>query len=278
MVLPVPCTDHASVGLQANERRVEVATKTSSGTMLFSTVVVLEEPPNPGNEIEVESTPVILEATDMLEDAVTRSGLLWNYRGTFKGSFERSMRYLLRKFKPDFLVLLETHVAGHKAGEICRRQRFDRFERVKAQDVYGGDFNVVRSLEERIGGSGQLSPDIAEFNEWIDRHQLIDMRFEGTPYTWARGSKTDVLVQKRLDRVLLNETSRIQWPEAYHLLKLCSDHNPLLVRFDGKPQRNHCRGPFRFQAMWLSHPNFKEVLNTNWRKEENLPNALVFAG
>ncbi|KAL8138450.1 hypothetical protein V2J09_004451 [Rumex salicifolius] len=44
----------------------------------------------------------------------------------------------------------------------------------------------------------------------------------------------------------------------------------------GSPQENFCRRPFHFQAMWHSHPTFNDVLIENWRKEDSLPNALVF--
>ncbi|KAL8129251.1 LOW QUALITY PROTEIN: hypothetical protein V2J09_018406 [Rumex salicifolius] len=70
------------------------------------------------------------------------------------------------------------------------------------------------------------------------------------------------MVQKRLDRVFLNSSGRLKWGEAYvqHLLRVCSDHNPLLIHFEGRP-------PFRFQTpLHVALDDLKGKLG-NWNKE-----------
>ncbi|KAL8161277.1 hypothetical protein V2J09_012766 [Rumex salicifolius] len=142
--------------------------------------------------------------------------------------------------------------------------------------VLGGDFNVIQSLNERKGGSNILSADSIHFGDWIHRNNLIDLGFHGSPFTWARGSEAVGLIQKRLDRVLVNMVGRLCWPEAvvHYLPRFCSDHNPLLIQFKGRPSGDPCRRPFRFQAAWISHPRFHDFLTDKWKSREDLPVAL----
>ncbi|KAL8151250.1 hypothetical protein V2J09_021058 [Rumex salicifolius] len=78
--------------------------------------------------------------------------------------------------------------------------------------------------------------------------------------------------KKRLDCVFLNVAGRLRWSEAFvqHLPRFYSDHNLLLIPFNGRtngsPQRRTC--------VWLSHPNFNEFLASKWKTNDELPNAL----
>lgn len=52
-----------------------------------------------------------------------------------------------------------------------------------------------------------------------------------------------------------------------------SDHHPLLILMSGENVGNQNR-PFRFEAVWLLHEGFRDVINSKWRRnvhvEENL--------
>ncbi|KAL8166809.1 hypothetical protein V2J09_008308 [Rumex salicifolius] len=132
----------------------------------------------------------------------------------------------------------------------------------------GGDFNCIIDSSERQGGSGYLHNDSAVFLNLINTVGLIDMGFCGQNFTWSRGNKVENHVAKRLDRVLLNSDARLQCPEAFvrHLPKFGSDHTPLLVSFESPENRYQRRRPFRFEAAWLSHPDFHSFLDQNWPK------------
>lgn len=69
---------------------------------------------------------------------VSMIGILWNCLGTVKASFRRSSRYLLRKYKPDFIALFETHCAGDQAQSICDKLGFDSGDRVEGEGQSGG--------------------------------------------------------------------------------------------------------------------------------------------
>ena len=46
------------------------------------------------------------------------------------------------------------------------------------------------------------------------------------------------------------------------LPRICSDHCPLLVRLSDFEVSSH--RPFRFQSMWLEHPDFIAIVRRIW--------------
>lgn len=142
--------------------------------------------------------------------------------------------------------------------------------------VVGGDFNTILRLDERTGGNGRLSPDSLAFGEWINDLSLIDMGFKGGPYTWRRGRVESNFIAKRLDRVLCNPEARLKWQEAVvaHLPFLSSDHVPLYLQLSPINFTNPRRRPFWFEAAWLSHEGFKELLRNSWDASITTPEAL----
>ncbi|XP_023639459.1 uncharacterized protein LOC111830917 [Capsella rubella] len=142
--------------------------------------------------------------------------------------------------------------------------------------MIGGDFNTIVRIDERVGGNGHLSPDSLAFGEWINELELIDMGFRGPQFTWRRGRVQRTYVAKRLDRVLCCAHTRLKWQEARvsHLPFLSSDHTPLYVQMSPGVEGNSKRRPFRFEAAWLQHPGFKELLLNSWNGELRTPDAL----
>lgn len=149
-------------------------------------------------------------------------------------------------------------------------------EGVEGPVVIGGDFNTIVRLDERTGGNGRLSTDSLAFGEWINDLSLIDMGFRGNQYTWRRGRAENTFVAKRLDRVLCCAQARLQWQEAIvtHLPTLASDHTPLYLQFSPTRNMNASRRPFRFEAAWLTHPGFKELLDASWNRNIDTREAL----
>lgn len=142
--------------------------------------------------------------------------------------------------------------------------------------VIGGDFNTIVRVDERTGGNGRLSPDSLAFGEWINDLSLIDMGFQGNQFTWKRGRSENSFVAKRLDRVLCCAHARLKWQEAMvtHLPSLASDHAPLFIRLSPEVTGNASRRPFRFEAAWLKHAGFQELLETSWNRTINTRDAL----
>ncbi|XP_022574359.1 uncharacterized protein LOC111215241 [Brassica napus] len=106
---------------------------------------------------------------------------------------------------------------------------------------------------------------------------MVDMGFRGNTFTWRRGKDTRNFVAKRLDRVLGNAQTRVRWQEAVvsHLPFLASDHAPIYVQLAPEQRGNPGRRPFRFEAAWLKHEGFKELLLASWNGEMHTPEALA---
>ncbi|CAA7049547.1 unnamed protein product [Microthlaspi erraticum] len=162
-------------------------------------------------------------------------------------------------------------VAVYAAPSVSRRaglwgQLRDLIQGVSEPIIVGGDFNTIVRIDERTGGNGRLSPDSLAFGDWINELSLIDMGFKGNQYTWKRGKEERFFVAKRLDRVLCCAQSRLKWQEATvtHLPFLSSDHAALYLQFVPEVHGDARRRPFRFEAAWLSHSSFKELISASW--------------
>lgn len=105
---------------------------------------------------------------------------------------------------------------------------------------------------------------------------LIDMGFKGNRFTWRRGRVEQNYVAKRLDRVFCCPHLRIKWQEATvsHLPFMASDHAPVYVQLSPAMKGNPGRRPFRFEAAWLSHESFKEMLTLSWQGDLKTREAL----
>ncbi|GJU38233.1 RNA-directed DNA polymerase, eukaryota [Tanacetum coccineum] len=122
-----------------------------------------------------------------------------------------------------------------------------------------GDFNEVRSIEERWGSVFNVQGAKA-FNSFISSSGLIDIQLEGYSFTWAHPSATNM---SKLDRFLISNGLLSTFPL---ILAICldrhlSDHRPILLReviSDFGPT------PFRFYHSWLGLPGFDELVKNSW--------------
>ena len=94
--------------------------------------------------------------------------------------------------------------------------------------IIGGDFNLVRRVEEKSSGNVDVRFMVA-FNDMIDDTELLKLHRGGSRYTWT--NKQVDPIQSVLDRVLVNNN----WEDKYPLVRVTSitrigsNHNPLIV-------------------------------------------------
>ncbi|KAJ1387751.1 Ribonuclease H-like superfamily [Sesbania bispinosa] len=132
--------------------------------------------------------------------------------------------------------------------------------------IVTGDFNEVL-LPSEVQGCNYIRSRADKFAQTLDRCALMDLGSTGGIFSWVRRTVNGCNMAKRLDRVLVNQTWRLSYPEAYvEMLPRCfSDHSPLLVRLRGSSNERGPR-PFRFLAAWTSHPGYKMVVEGAWNK------------
>jgi exonuclease III len=71
--------------------------------------------------------------------------------------------------------------------------------------ILGEDFNIIRSLEEKKGGSRRLDQDSYDFNSLIDDIHLIDLEVNNDIHTWTNRRTGVHKIACKLDRFLLSE-------------------------------------------------------------------------
>ncbi|KAF9603180.1 hypothetical protein IFM89_034513 [Coptis chinensis] len=94
-----------------------------------------------------------------------------------------------------------------------------------------GDLNVTISNEESLGGKPYEYQDGEPAHTIINDLALIDIGFQGYPYTWSNKRTSPDNIQKRLDRALVNTDWFTLFPDAtlVHKAAIGSDHCPILL-------------------------------------------------
>ncbi|CAA7029675.1 unnamed protein product [Microthlaspi erraticum] len=215
-------------------------------------------------------------------DATGQSGGLWLLWRTSIGDVvvvEASDQFIhARIANGDEIVHV---IAVYASPTVSRRSGlWDELRRVigglDGPVLVGGDFNTIVRVDERSGGNGCLSPDSLAFGEWINDFSLIDMGFRGNQFTSRRGKVVRHFVAKRLDRVFYCAHARLKWQEAVvtHLPFLSSDHAPLYIQLSPEIAGDPRRRPFRFEAAWLKHDGFQDLMKASWKGDLNTNVAL----
>jgi len=120
-----------------------------------------------------------------------------------------------------------------------------------------GDFNFVRSVEERRGRNvffRQLDAD--NFNNFIDGCFLIDLPLYGRLFTWYRG---DGISMSRLDRFLLSGKWCESWPNCIQVANQrgLSDHVLVVLDVDDS---NWGPRPLRMLKCWSDFRGYSEFV------------------
>ncbi|XP_057436703.1 uncharacterized protein LOC130729089 [Lotus japonicus] len=131
----------------------------------------------------------------------------------------------------------------------------------------GGDFNSVRSEDERRGitvNSGPQRRDMVEFNRFIEEMEVLDLPLSGRKYTWVRPNGQ---AQSKIDWFLLSLEWLAKWPHSVQLglNREFSDHCPVLLRSiyqDWGPK------PFRVMNCWMKDHRFEEVVKKAWEEQQ----------
>ena len=127
--------------------------------------------------------------------------------------------------------------------------------------IIGGDFNMVRSHEDKNNGViDQTCCD--RFNSWIDDCGLIDMNLIGRKYTWTNNQ--DEVILSHIDMIFCTTNFNLIFPLATckALPRSPSDHTPLLWE-DGEDQ-DIGKPKFRFEKWWLKQSQFADLVKNCW--------------
>jgi exonuclease III len=199
--------------------------------------------------------------------------------------WKRSVDVILRSFgrrhidvditREDGTVWRMTGVYGESQGDR-KHETWRMMRALKQQHQDGrpwlclGDFNEILSNSEKQGGVPQPLVCMDNFKDALHACDLVDIGFEGDPFTWRNNSKVaKTYICERLDRATANTewctlfpSFRVVNGEHFH-----SDHRPVIVYLedDGMRQRPNKKGPFRFEARWLQEEGCDGIVEKAWK-------------
>lgn len=121
-----------------------------------------------------------------------------------------------------------------------------------------GDFNAILHPGEKLGGSKKTKKKHSDFKKMVVDAGLIDLGYSGPAYTWTNYQQGSNLILERLDRALAMVDWTVSFPKSaiFHLPRINSDHNPILIRTESRPRNQ--RKAFKVENWWMMRHDFQE--------------------
>lgn len=128
--------------------------------------------------------------------------------------------------------------------------------------ILAGDMNDILSHDEKWGGIRRGEFSFRVFRDFVNRNRLIDIGFEGIPWTWCNNWEGDGEIKERLDRVLCTTEWRKGHGKAkcVHIQNEASDHCMILL--DTEPKSRKWKRRFYFDRSWLQHKEVGNIIKT----------------
>eukprot|EP00253_Pinus_taeda_P003355 PITA_03355 len=206
-----------------------------------------------------------------------------------------AVRDLLKSEQPDFLLLQETKITEQEFKDSMKRNRnYEglaisavgasggigtiwnkkkwllkdyRQNRWTAQGkniFLGGDLNLIKNSEEKLGGNFFADTTRDALEEIIQTHKLIDTPPQNGKYTWSNKRTGKNNIKKRLDRILAQDKilANFQRIQSSIIQGYFSDHKPVALRLD----KGNYPGPipFKYDKEWDSNEGFRELIKDQW--------------
>ena len=136
-----------------------------------------------------------------------------------------------------------------------------------------GDLNDIISSNEKMGGNTRNPNQLMLGRNTLDNCRLIDLGFEGHPFTWTNKRELEENIQCRLDRAVATEEfiSRFSPIRVLHLPRYGSDHAPILIDLESVFLRGRKKKTriFRFEEAWTREANSEEIICNTWTGGSN---------
>ncbi|WMV13666.1 hypothetical protein MTR67_007051 [Solanum verrucosum] len=119
-----------------------------------------------------------------------------------------------------------------------------------------GDFNVITSIEEKLGGIPYNMNKSFEFIGMIEAYGLTDLGYIGLPFTWCNQKDAEARVWKRLDRSMVNDKWLEVMPQTTieNLSYVGSDHSSMLMEMT-RVNESHIKY-FKNLHFWVDNATF----------------------
>lgn len=123
-----------------------------------------------------------------------------------------------------------------------------------------GDFNEVLFGEDKLEGRQVNLNSALKFKVCLDGCNFLNLGFSRPEFTWPNLRQVSDLILLHIDRCFANLEWRLLFPKALvtHLPRVFSDHCLCFLSSLGL-HADHDK-PFRFQTMWIHHPEFPNIV------------------
>ncbi|CAM9002471.1 unnamed protein product [Rhodiola kirilowii] len=139
-----------------------------------------------------------------------------------------------------------------------------------------GDFNEVVTDKEVWGCGGRSNWQMENFRRVLEDCDLSDLGFRGYPFTFSNRRKSSSEMKARLDRAVGDGLWRQRFTDVHvhHFNIHVSDHCIVMVDTEGW---TGCRRKkiFRFEAMWLDHPDYSCIMEDFWDQNSKIGSSLA---
>lgn len=128
------------------------------------------------------------------------------------------------------------------------------------------DFNTPLTEKEKLGCLALYLESKLDLSFFINSLALLDIDLMGGVYSWSNKRIRSECIYVRLDRALISPN----WLKSFScrlslLPRVGSDHSPISLSVVSlEPKRNY---PFRFEKMWISHPDLLNRISNWWSME-----------
>ncbi|XP_026451374.1 uncharacterized protein LOC113351647 [Papaver somniferum] len=159
------------------------------------------------------------------------------------------------------------------------RELWDELEKIDDMDcpwLEIGDFNVILSSDEKVGGRRPLRIVIQDFRDCLNICNLIQAPKTGIKYSRCNNRVGKMRILCDLDKTFFN-VKRLENFDGWQYkvgVRRTSDHGPIVGNTVGIPKPNNI--PFRYQVVWTSHPDFLNLVQRSWEEIITGNPAFVF--
>ncbi|KAF7839238.1 ribonuclease H [Senna tora] len=226
--------------------------------------------------------------------------LSWNCRGIRKAPTVKRLKGLCLKYQPDLLFMQETKCNRNKMQRWTRLGLFDYSYCVDPDGSKGGlgvwwnknmtvivihesknwiHLKIKNITNQHFFFTGVCGAPVRSEREILWKY-LSDLNIQTEPWLLAGDFNQVTSMNEKLSHCLnipgreaLSETinnlglidipTSDSWVEA--LPVVTSDHSPLIIH-SHKSIHTPFKNPFHFEAMWLQHPQLKEVVHSAWQQ------------
>eukprot|EP00253_Pinus_taeda_P032993 PITA_32993 len=131
----------------------------------------------------------------------------------------------------------------------------------------GGDLNLIRSAEEKMGGNFYADPSREALEEIIQTHNLVDIPPKNGRFTWSNKRTGKNNIKERLDRILVQERTVANFPRIQSTIiqGFISDHKPVALQLD--KGENMGPLPFKYNKTWDSREDFRNLVKDQWARD-----------